>query len=95
MPTPSDLKSRTCIVHYQKKKSKSGELKKVVVFGQVKEDVGEDCTGFGPIWKIGTNAMEALDLIITCDTATAHLAGALARPTWVALKKIPDWRFFF
>ena len=62
MPTPSDLKSRTCIVHYQKKKSKSGELKKVVVFGQVKEDVGEDCSGFSPVWKIGTNAMEALDL---------------------------------
>jgi hypothetical protein len=38
-------------------------------------------------------AMENLDLIITSDTATAHLAGALGRPTWVALKYSPDWRW--
>lgn len=37
--------------------------------------------------------MEALDLIITCDTATAHLAGALARPAWVALRHAADWRW--
>src|SRR5258708_5965931 len=37
--------------------------------------------------------MQGLDLIITSDTSTAHLAGALGRPTWVALKHIPDWRF--
>jgi hypothetical protein len=37
--------------------------------------------------------MQSLDLIITSDTATAHLAGALGRPVWVALKHIPDWRF--
>jgi tetratricopeptide (TPR) repeat protein len=34
-----------------------------------------------------------LDLVITCDTALAHLAGALARPAWVALKFVPDWRW--
>ena len=35
--------------------------------------------------------MENLDLIITADTATAHLAGALGRPTWVALRHVPHW----
>jgi tetratricopeptide (TPR) repeat protein len=33
------------------------------------------------------------DLIITSDTAVAHLAGAAGRPTWVALQHIPDWRW--
>jgi tetratricopeptide (TPR) repeat protein len=37
--------------------------------------------------------MMSCDLIITSDTAVAHLAGALARPVWVALKNVPDWRW--
>jgi Glycosyltransferase family 9 (heptosyltransferase) len=35
--------------------------------------------------------MSSLDLIVTADTAVAHLAGALGRPTWVALKYVPHW----
>ena len=37
--------------------------------------------------------MESLDLVITLDSALAHLAGALDRPVWVALKQVPDWRW--
>jgi tetratricopeptide (TPR) repeat protein len=37
--------------------------------------------------------MQSLDLIVTSDTAIAHLAGALAVPTWLALRRVPDWRW--
>ena len=38
--------------------------------------------------------MRHLDLVITCDSALAHLAGALGVPVWLALMKTPDWRWF-
>lgn len=37
--------------------------------------------------------MTILDLIITVDTSTAHLAGALGIPTWVLLPYKSDWRW--
>jgi ADP-heptose:LPS heptosyltransferase len=38
-------------------------------------------------------ALVNLDLIIACDTAVAHLAGALARPTWLVLPLAAEWRW--
>jgi len=34
-----------------------------------------------------------LDLVITADTALAHLAGALGVRVWVVLQSVPDWRW--
>ena len=37
--------------------------------------------------------IQELDLIITSDTAIAHLAGSLGKPVWVLLHHAPDWRW--
>jgi len=34
-----------------------------------------------------------LDLVVTSDSMIAHLAGALGCRTFVALRRIPDWRW--
>jgi Tfp pilus assembly protein PilF len=61
--------------------------------GAALETLGED-------YDCGTDAfidaaavMTVLDLIVTSDTALAHLAGALGRPIWLALRRIPEWRW--
>ena len=49
-----------------------------------------------PDWEdFGASAamIEQLDLVITVDTAIAHLAGALGRPVWIMLPPNADWRW--
>jgi hypothetical protein len=52
-------------------------------------DLGSDLTDFGDTAAV----MAALDLIVTSDTAAAHLAGALGRPVWLMLSFVPSWRW--
>ena len=37
--------------------------------------------------------MKHLDLVVTSDTAIAHLAGGLGVPVWLATQFAPDWRW--
>ncbi len=53
------------------------------------EGEGEGCDSFANIAAIMAN----LDLVMSCDTSIAHLAGALGRNVWVPLPVVPDWRW--
>ena len=61
--------------------------------GMQVETLGDDFDAGPDAFVDAAAAMAALDLIVTCDTSVAHLAGALARPTWVALKQDAEWRW--
>jgi tetratricopeptide (TPR) repeat protein len=56
-------------------------------------ELGEDVDTEHGAFVDTAAAMKNLDLVITSDTATAHLAGALSVPVWVALGFAPDWRW--
>jgi tetratricopeptide (TPR) repeat protein len=62
----------------------------------------QDVAGRFPITEVGSRledftdtaaVMMNLDLVVTSDTAIAHLAGALGVRVWVALCFVPDWRW--
>lgn len=61
--------------------------------GMLVETLGDDFDSGADAFVDTAAVMESLDLIITSDTAVAHLAGALGRPVWVALQFAADWRW--
>jgi hypothetical protein len=52
-------------------------------------DMAADLEDFADTARV----LARLDLIITVDTALAHLAGAMGRPVWLLLPYAPDWRW--
>ena len=44
-------------------------------------------------FEAAADALTEIDLVITVDTAMAHLAGAVGRPVWTLLPFAPDWRW--
>ncbi len=67
---------------------------KVPFAGRI-ETLGDDFDAGPDAFLDSAAAMMSLDLVISTDTAIAHLAGALGRPLWVLLKQAPNWRWLY
>jgi tetratricopeptide (TPR) repeat protein len=61
--------------------------------GMTVETLGDDFDSSSGAFLDTIAVMENLDLVISSDTSIAHLAGALARPIWMATKFAPEWRW--
>jgi hypothetical protein len=57
------------------------------------ETLGEEIVANPDGFRDMAAVMANLDLLVTSDSAPAHLAGAMGRPVWVALRDRPDWRW--
>jgi tetratricopeptide (TPR) repeat protein len=65
---------------------------------EVKKKIGvtiHDWEDVDPLKDLDNFAAQiaALDLIISVDNSTVHMAGALGKPVWVLLPYVPDWRW--
>jgi len=59
----------------------------------VVRELGPDFDAAGGAFMDAAAVIQNLDLVVTSDTAIAHLAGALGKPTWLATSLVPDWRW--
>ena len=57
------------------------------------EEWGEGLDAEGGAFLDTAAVMQGLDLVVTADTAAAHLAGALGVNVWIALSAVADWRW--
>jgi tetratricopeptide (TPR) repeat protein len=55
-------------------------------------EAGEGPSG-GQTFADTAALMQCVELVVSVDTAAAHLAGALARPVWVVVAAMSDWRW--
>lgn len=74
-------------------KAAAAEQRNGVEFGQAVQQLTDPLDTSPAAFMETAALMGALDLVITSDTSTAHLAGALGVPAWVVLHKVPDWRW--
>ncbi len=56
-------------------------------------DLARDLDPPGEAFLDTAAVMKCLDLVVTSDSAPAHLAGALGVKVWVALARVPEWRW--
>jgi tetratricopeptide (TPR) repeat protein len=61
--------------------------------GMLVHTLGDDFDAGADAFVDTAAVMQELDLVVSSDSAVAHLAGALARPVWVLLPHTSDWRW--
>lgn len=69
----------------------SDDLKSIRQFGIV--DFGSELDLHGGAFMDTAAIMKNVDLVVTVDSAPAHLAGALGVPVWLVLSRVADWRW--
>ena len=70
----------------------SGQIDHVPFAARVERSVDETDTGAEALLDTAALMMN-LDLVVSVDTMAVHLAGALGRPAFVALRQVADWRW--
>jgi Glycosyltransferase family 9 (heptosyltransferase) len=64
-----------------------------ISWGQHVHDIAPMLDGSEGAFLDSAAILKLLDLLVTSDSALAHVAGALGVPVWVLLPKVPDWRW--
>jgi tetratricopeptide (TPR) repeat protein len=89
LETFSPLAGIDNITFYSLQKGEASQQAKIPPKGMKLLDYTEEIHDFSDTAAF----MQNLDLIISVDTAAAHLAGAAGRPVWTLLPFNPDWRW--
>ena len=74
-------------------KRPGAEQTATVPFGAKIEQVLDPADTGGDAFRDTAALIASLDLVVSSDSMNAHLAGALGQRTYVALRRIADWRW--